>query len=79
VNIFENEEKIMIQTRLGDKIESEGFKIGDLVKLINPMFKYEINLILKITRIDEDDFVHCKNVKVKQSYYFLRKRDIKLI
>jgi len=69
----------MIQTRLDEDIEKGVLKIGDLVRLVNPYSEYERNLILRINRFNEDGFASCTNIKVKQSYYYMKISELEMI
>lgn len=62
----------MIQTKLGKETEKEGFKIGNLVKIKNPNFEYEKTLVLRINRLNDNGFASCSNIKVEQSYYYMK-------
>jgi len=54
-------------------IESiNGFIIGDVIKIKNPLFECEKDLELRIIKIYRKDYqIGARNMKVEQSYYVL--------
>jgi len=59
--------------------KNKGFKIGDVVRMINPTCEYERNLILRVVKVGSDGFIECKNVKEKKSCYMFKEDDIKIV
>lgn len=69
----------MRQIKLGDEIEIEGIRIGDLVRVIGGKSSYVKAQIYKVVKIYDDGFLGLVNVKVKASYTFCNHEYVKMI